>query len=148
MQRAKNILTWLISFILLVILWILVINRINKPQAKKELIVIPDMHIMSECDSFAVALHIYNLDNRLLKCSYNMYIDSNENSLLDPQDVLLYTEENIKIPPGEEYDGILKRPPIKYKKYSLLAELKTDKTVQYYLGIPCSEPNQDLSPAK
>lgn len=117
------------------------------PGKKESLPVAPDMHMMIECDSFRTSLHIFNVDSKTIMYSYRVYVDINDNQLLDSSDVFLYAEENIKLRSLEEHQGMIMSPLDRYRNYSLLTQLTTDKLIEYYLSIPCGN-KTDLSPDK
>ena len=97
----------------------------------------PDVHMLTECDSFVASLHIMNLDNKPIYYTTKVYIDTNDNNLLDSSDVFIYSHERNRLLPYGEYVNKPIKPLDKYKGYSLIAEITTDDMVVYYLSIPC-----------
>lgn len=116
---------------------------IVKNWAKEPLPVSPDIHMMTECDSFVTAVHLFNPDERAMKCSYRVYVDSNDNQLLDSNDIFICSEPPIRIGPFEEYKGMVVRPLTRYKRYSLIVQAKTEDLVAYYASIPCDVNTSD-----
>lgn len=109
---------------------------INKPD---RLPVAPDVHMMTECDSFVTAVHVFNPDDRAITYSYRLYVDINNNSLLDSSDVFVSSGPRKIVGPKDEDEGMKLRPAEKYKPYSFIVQVKTDELITYYASIPCNE---------
>jgi hypothetical protein len=111
----------------------------------KELAVAPDIEMIQNCERMLVTVHIFNPDHKAMHVGYNVYVDLNNNSLLDSTDQLVYSEPKRTIIPGTEYKGMDIGPQFKYKGYSFIVKATTDDVIAYYASIPC---DSDSTPTK
>lgn len=133
MNMLKTITGNIISIlVVLLIFWLIDLYKVKEPLA-----VAPDMHMVIECDSFDISLHVSNPSDQTIKYSYRIYVDSNSNQTLDSSDIFMYGQSDQKVRGYDETEGMVMRPLDRYKYYPLLAELKTDKLVEYYLTMGC-----------
>ena len=121
----------LLILVIPVLIWLEVTNK-PKPKA-------PDLHMVTECDSFITALHVYNTDTKPIRYSTKLYVDVNDNQLLDNIDTLLYTEDMVEVAPAQEHHSLPLRMYQGYKSLSVIAEVTTDDMIVYYASVPCSE---------
>lgn len=108
----------------------------------------PRISMIQNCDSMTVVTRINNYEDKSITCSYSVYMDVNDNKSIDSMDVLLRTVPQVTIGPQAELVDMPISPLFKYKGYSLIVKLSTEKLVTYYLSIPCAFEIPDSTPTK
>ena len=130
MRKLRILIASLLGFILGMVLFY---------RCKGPLPIAPDVHMLTECDSFVTILHVFNSDVKTIRYSAKVYVDSNDNQSLDSSDIFLYSEPLTAVRPLEEHIGLPIRSLPKYKKYSFIAQITTEDMIVYYESIPCDQ---------
>lgn len=116
----------------------------------KELHVAPDIEMIQNCETMITSVHIFNPDSlKSMNVKYDVFVDMNDNAMLDSTDPFVYGEPKKVLGPQAEDQGIA-IGQMKYKGYSFIVRAVTDDVIAYYASIPCDVnlAERDSTPTK